>query len=298
MCRIGLRVDVDTLRGTRIGVPRLIELLGRHNILATFFFSVGPDNMGRHLWRLIRPAFFIKMLRSRAASLYGWDILFRGTVWPGVIIGKRCSAQISDAAQAGHEIGLHAWDHHKWQKIIEEMDQTGVYNEIRKGYDLLKTILGKEPDCFAAPAWKVTPEALHALDQFPFRFESDCRGYSIFRHKLNNHEYRHIQIPVTLPTYDELIGRECTRDTYNNYLLNIVKPDSLNVLTIHAEAEGINCLSLFEEFLYLAGQRKFCFVPLGELLHDTKQIGISTITNGEASGRDGWISYQGDMHQE
>ena len=29
MMRVGLRVDVDTLRGTRIGVPNLIGLLDR-----------------------------------------------------------------------------------------------------------------------------------------------------------------------------------------------------------------------------------------------------------------------------
>jgi len=294
MCPIGLRVDVDTLRGTRIGVPRLVKLLARHRIRATFFFSVGPDNMGRHLWRLVRPIFLFKMFRTRAVSLYGWDIFLRGTLLPGPVIGKRCPAPIREAAKAGHEIGLHAWDHYRWQMMLERMDQSTINDEIRKGYELMKKIMGKAPVCFAAPAWKVTTEALYALEHFPFRFESDCRGHSLFRPMIEGHQFSHVQVPSTLPTYDELIGRECTPKTYNNYLLKMIQPDSINVLTIHAEAEGILCFSMFQDFLNKARQQHIAFHPLGELLCKVGNIEVSCVTRGAVAGREGWVACQSD----
>ncbi len=292
MIPVGLRVDVDTLRGTRAGVPNLTALLHAHKVQASFFFSVGPDNMGRHLWRLLRPQFLLKMLRTQAASLYGWDILLRGTFGPGPLIGKRCAAVIRETAQAGHEVGVHAWDHHRWQTKIERLNQDEAAAEIRRGFTALQKILGHDPDCFAAPAWRITPAALLALQTFPLRYTSTCRGHSIFRPVVDGHTLNHREIPTTLPTYDEVIGQQCTPANYNTYLLNLIKPDQLNVLTIHAEAEGISCHNLFEDFLVQAKTRGIVFKPLSALLPATEELQQFLIEGQSLKGREGWIATQ------
>lgn len=292
---IGLRIDVDTFRGTQYGVPNLCKLLADHHILATFFFSVGPDNMGRHLWRLIRPHFLGKMVRSKAPNLYGWDILLRGTLWPGPVIGQRLGSIIRAASDAGHEIGLHAWDHHAWQTHIDTMTGRDIYAFLKKGFDLITVITGQVPICSAIPGWRCNNLVLMEKTRFPFRYNSDCRGSSIFRPFLHGRDLPQPQIPVTLPTYDEVIGHNgITDENYNDYMLSLLEPDKLNVLAIHAEVEGIALISMFEQFLKTAQTRGASFVPLGRFLSDSMPIGPGAMIAREIPGRDGWVSWQAE----
>ncbi len=294
--KVGLRVDVDTFRGTRLGVPNICRLLEKYSIKASFFFSVGPDNMGRHLWRLLRPTFLMKMLRTKASSLYGWDILLKGTLWPGPLIGKRLGSIIRATTDAGHEIGLHAWDHHAWQAHIDNMDSEAIYDSLNKGVTLLTQILGKPPDCSAVPGWKSNDLVLKEKSKFPFRYNSDCRGDSVFYPVINNRELLQPQVPVTLPTYDELVGRNgITNDNYNDHLLSLMTPDRLNVLTVHAEAEGIVCEKLFDDFLSKANAREILFVPLGALLANHPPIKRAKIMAQEIPGREGWVCCQDNL---
>lgn len=292
--KIGLRIDVDTFRGTRFGVPRLCALLADQAIQATFFFSVGPDNMGRHLWRLLRPAFLGKMLRTRAGRLYGWDTLWRGTLWPGPVIGEHLGDVMRAAAQAGHEIGLHGWDHHQWQARLERMDQAAIQHALELGFEALTRILGHTPSCSAVPGWRCNDLVVGAKENFPFVYNSDCRGESIFQPRIGARVLSQPQIPVTLPTYDEAVGHAgITEANYNEYLLSQLRPEALNVLTVHAEVEGMIGLEMFRQFLGLARARGASFHPLGDLLKgQSAPWPISRLRPGEIAGREGWVACQ------
>ncbi|MGB5444678.1 MAG: 4-deoxy-4-formamido-L-arabinose-phosphoundecaprenol deformylase [Psychromonas sp.] len=293
--KVGLRVDVDTYRGTKSGVPVLLRLFAKYGIHASFFFTVGPDNMGRHLWRLCRPAFFKKMLRSEAASLYGWDILLRGTLWPGPIIGNKLAPIIKQTDRAGHEVGLHAWDHHKWQLRTEKMSPSQLKSELDKGYKMLHKLLGRNITCSAVAGWRCSEEVLLLKEQFAFLYNSDCRGTTIFRPGIGMTP----QIPVTLPTYDELIGRAgIVQNNYNSAILERIHRDRLNVYTIHAEVEGIVCAVMFEQLIIAAREKNIEFVPLSALLDQGDPLWpIDHIDNLPFKGRDGWISQQRSMAQ-
>lgn len=266
MKTIALRIDVDTLRGTSRGVPALCEILAKHRVRGTFYFSVGPDNMGRHLWRLLKPAFLWKMLRTDAAGLYGPEIVLMGTAWPGPRIGKRCRTQILEAFRAGHEIGFHAWDHHKSQAKLTSMSSAEMIREFERGLAELAGITGEMPATSASPGWRTNDRLLEVKAGFPFRYNSDCRGRSPFYPVTAEGVRGQLQIPVTLPTYDEAVGRGGVTDAnYNDHQISLLSGELPNVLTIHAEAEGGRCHGMFDEYLARVAALGYEVIPLGEL---------------------------------
>ena len=255
-----LRVDVCTFRGLRDGVPGVLEVLRRAKARATFYVTFGPDASGLAMLKLLNPRFAWKMLRTRAASTYGWATAFYGTLLPSPLVGAGLPDLVRRIREEGHEIGVHGWDHRRWQDKLEKYAQKRLEEEFGRMMDACRSILGSPPTSFAAPAWRLSPELFRLEQQAGLAFASDVRGTAPFLPVFGGTRGEVPQLPVTLPTLDESLGPLTPEDFVTEALRKSSEQPGYSCFTAHAESEGLAHASVLESFLARAGRPA---LPLG-----------------------------------
>src|SRR3990172_1477473 len=140
---LAIKVDVDTFRGLQTGVPNLLAIFRRCAVRASFYFSLGPDNSGKAVRRVFtRKGFLGKMLRTRAVSMYGFKTILYGTLLPAPVMAEKLPHVIRAVRDAGHEVGIHAWDHVRWHDPLDAMTATELEEEYLRAARLFESILG------------------------------------------------------------------------------------------------------------------------------------------------------------
>ena len=265
---LALKIDVDTFVGTRDGIPNLVRILKQFGIRATFYFSLGPDNSGKAIRRVFHKGFLAKMLRTRAPSMYGLRTLLYGTLLPPPMIGQGLPEQLRTVQQAGHEVGIHCWDHVKWHDFLSRFPKHTTFRELDQARTMFEGIFGGRARTTAAPGWTVTADSLEIQDSMGLSHCSDARGGGPFFPIMAGRRFSTLQIPTTWPTMDELLGENgITPETINDHYLRLLKP-GLNVHTIHAELEGNALSSTFVELLQRLAERNVRFVTLAEVAEE------------------------------
>ena len=303
MAKIALKVDVDTLRGTQEGVPNLARTLDRFGLKATFLFSVGPDHTGWALKRVFRPGFLKKVSRTSVVEHYGIKTLLYGVLLPGPDIGKRAANEMRAIDQAGHETGIHTWDHVAWQDGVRNQDQQWTAREMQKSWDRFIEIFGHSPATYGAAGWQMNEAAFAQLEQWGIRYSSDGRSEPNlipYRLTLGEGKAQHVQYPTTLPTFDELIGIDDADefDAVKKILAITQSNPNDQVFTLHAELEGQKLLPAFEQLLVGWLNQGHDLVTMGQLHQSweaTKQldkIAVLPMTWGEIPNRSGELIIQ------
>lgn len=292
---VALKIDVDTYVGTQKGVPVLLDLLARNNARGTFYFCLGPDHTGRALRRIFtHKGFLQKALRSGAPSAYGIKTMLYGVLLPGPVISKKCAAIMRQTEQQAHEVGIHAWDHTSWHDFLIKSNLAFVKSELGQAANAFKQVFDRLTTTTAAPGWTVSTDSLALQDQMGLSYCSDSRGTQPFYPVMNGQRFNTLQIPTTLPTADELLGRDgLTPDNLPDYYLNQLKP-GLNVLTIHTELEGGVIRSSFSKLLQLLNQHNIACVTLADARAAITSAPSCQLAMGMIEGRSLPVALQGD----
>ena len=296
MPTLALKVDVDTYRGTREGVPRLVDLLRRFDAGATFLFSLGPDHTGRAIKRVLRPGFMKKVSRTSVVEHYGFKTLMYGTLLPGPDIGRRCADVLRNVRDAAFEVGVHCWDHIRWQDGVERANGSWTNTEMQQAVDRFIEVFGEPPRVHGAAGWQMNAQALRLTERLGFAYASDCRGSHPFLPVWNAEIVRCPQLPTTLPTMDELLGLDgLTEDNLHERYLALTAEPRDHVFTLHAELEGMKLMPVFERLLAGWREQGYRLVALRELAAGlaVDSLPRHEIVRGEVPGRSGTLMLQG-----
>jgi undecaprenyl phosphate-alpha-L-ara4FN deformylase len=297
--QLGLKVDVDTLRGTREGVPRLLELLQRHGVHATFLFSLGPDHTGRAIRRVFRKGFVGKVHRTSVVRHYGVRTLLYGTLLPAPDIARRATSVLRRVRGEGHETGIHCWDHIRWQDGVATADAEWTRREMQRACDRFVEVFKEPPTTHGAAGWQMNAHALRLTQQLGFDYCSDGRGayphLPVWRGEL----IRCPQFPTTLPTLDELIGNDgISEENVAAHVLARTReaPGTGHVFTLHAELEGMRLASVLDQLLTGWKAQGFALGPMRLLRDAVEPLALPRCETALApiAGRSGTLLMQGD----
>ena len=297
MKKIALKIDVDTYRGTRVGVPRLVETLQRHQAGATFFFSLGKDHTGRAIKRVFRPGFIGKVSRTSVVEHYGIKTLLYGTLLPAPDIGKKCADILRSVREAGFETGIHCYDHIRWQDYVVDQDEAWTRHELDLAVARYTEIFGDAPRAHAAAGWQMNRHAFRYLQQLGMAYSSDSRGTHPFIPTCNAEIIAVPQLPTTLPTLDELMNQDgMTLDKLAEHLLQLTATESAtgHVYTLHAELEGQKWMPIFEQLLAGWQAQGYELVAMQDYLAslDAADLPRCEVKMEELAGRVGTLATQ------
>src|SRR5437667_5072288 len=295
---VALKIDVHTLRGTREGVPKLVDLLKMHDAGASFFFSVGPDRTGRAIRRVFRPGFMRKVQRTSVVQHYGVRTLLYGTLLPGPDIGRRADDVMRHVRDEGFEVGLHSWDHTGWQDGVGDAGAAWTGRQMQLGCDRFTEIFKEAPLAHAAAGWQMNLHSLRLTQTLGFEYCSDGRGSHPHLPVWNAELIRCPQLPTTLPTLDELIGTDgITPANVAERLLEQTQSsiDEAHVFTLHAELEGMRLASVLERLIAGWKAQGYVLTSMRTLYERLQPLALPRheVGPGSVQGRSGTLLVQG-----
>ena len=233
-----LRIDLESDKGIREGVPKILNLLAKHNIKVSFYVTMGGES---NFFQLLK--YRKKLSGKRRVSVFSRMEILRMIFFPKDFVSENKKILKKILAE-GHELGIHGWKHREWTRGLEKIN---VKNSIIKAVEKYRKIFGKSPVSFCAPAFRTNSKVIKILYSNGIKIISDIRGKS--PKKMGEI----INVPITIqgkgntPIIEYLAGEGFSDDEIFSQLKLKIKKSNFSSMYIHGMFECQEKIELLDK---------------------------------------------------
>ena len=244
-----LRIDLESDKGIKEGVPKLLDLLKKYNIKASFYLSMGGES---NIFEILKYRNKLKTSGERKIKIWNLKDKLRMVFFPGDFVKLNLKI-LRRSLEEGHELGLHGWKHREWTRGLEIIN---IENTIKKSINKYIQLFGKKPTSFASPGFNVNNKVLEILEKNKIKFISDFQDDKPKKYgQIKN-------IPITILGKDKMpiIEYLVSIEKNNEEILEIIKKEiikkELSSFYIHGMFEARFKIKILEEIFKFIKKNK------------------------------------------
>jgi peptidoglycan/xylan/chitin deacetylase (PgdA/CDA1 family) len=245
-----LRIDLESNKGIKEGLPKLLDLLKKYRLKASFYLPMGGES---NIFELLSNRGKIKSAGKRTIKIFSLFEKLRIAFFPKDFV-KSNILILRRILEEGHELGIHGWKHREWTRDLEHID---VEKKIQMSRLKYMQLFGEEPISFASPGFNTNSIVVKSLKNQNFLFVSDFEGKKITKSNgLTN-------VPITIvgnkktPIIEYLFSKNKTDKEILNYLEKFCKKQDIFSFYIHGMFEARLKIKLLEDIFKFVKKEKY-----------------------------------------
>lgn len=209
-----LRIDLESDKGIREGLPKILDLLKKYNLKASFYLTIGGES---GIYNILK--YRKKLPKREGLKIFSIFEKIRIILFPKDFV-KENRKILMRILSEGHELGLHGWKHRKWSRGLEGIN---INEDISKSIIKFKKIFDKNPISFAAPAFQTNKKVLQVLENNKIKVISDLQGTK----KAKLKDFNIINVPITIlgPEKTPFIENEVINRSSDEQIIKKIKKE-------------------------------------------------------------------------
>lgn len=260
MKTFALRIDLDTRKCIKEGLPKLLDLLRELDIKASFYVPIGGES---NVFEIIKNRGGVY---EKGISKLGFFEKVLTVAMPQDFL-KKYRKLLMRIIDDGHELGVHGWKHREWTHSLGKLDLDDRFKKIISKYNELT---GKKPASFAAPGFNTNENALKALDRYGFLVASDLPGEKPFHPTVNGVKLKHLQVPVNirkgnLPIIEHYTLQGLSDKDIVKAVCSDISDRNYVVMYGHGALEGSQKINVLGDILKYVKEQKYNIVTIEDI---------------------------------